>query len=98
MSNAVHNLDEGQAEYFEFILEGNGYLFRYPTTEEVRALKPVFSETVGENSEQEQLKALYKFITPKEGSPDIAKVMGKVNIKKQQRFAQMIASEFTGNV
>ena len=90
MTNNVHNLDE-QSEYFEFILSGNTYKFRYPTTEEIAEMKKLMD---GEKiDEQAQIDWFLQFV---EGKPSIADVFPGITIKQQQNFMNMIMTEFTG--
>ena len=91
MTNTVHNLDE-QSEYFEFILGGNKYTFRYPTTEEIADMKKLMeSENV---DEQAQIDWFLQFV---EGNPKLADVFPKITIKQQQNFLKMVMAEFTGD-
>lgn len=83
--NQIHNLDEDASEYFEFILKGNTYRMRYPTTEEI--------EKAGElKTDQEKTQWMYSFITS--DGPPIEEALKKTNIKAVRKFNEMVTTEF----
>lgn len=86
MSN--YNLDDEAGEdFFEFVLNGIQYRMRYPTTEEV--------EKQDKLSDSEKDKWSFSLITPvNDTDPSIEEALKQVNVKKVQRFTQMIRTEF----
>lgn len=86
-----YNLDE-QPESFEFVVGGNAYNFRYPTTEEMAE-----AQKLEDDAEKEaQVNWLFTFITPvKPEAPSIAEAMKKVSFKVVQAFNDMISEQFS---
>jgi hypothetical protein len=83
-----YNLDEQIEESFEFTLAGHNYQMKYPTTEEILAASKI-------KGEEAQMEWMYGFITSSdEAAPLIKDVLGKVNVKKLQRFNEMVKTEF----
>lgn len=83
------NLDtETDQEFFEFIVDGNNYRMRYPTTEEVEGAQKL-------KDDENKADWLYSFIQPvnKESQP-IKEVLKKKNIKFLKRFNEMVTTEF----
>jgi hypothetical protein len=83
-----YNLDADPQESFEFVLGGNTYKMRYPTTEEVQTAQSLKDAT-------KQLEWVYGFITPEnpEAQP-IEDALKTVNVKVLQKFNAMIKAEF----
>lgn len=83
-----YNLDEQTEESFDFTLGGHDYQMRYPTTEEILAATKI-------KGEEAQMEWMYSFISSAdEAAPAIKDVLGGVNVKKLQRFNQMVKTEF----
>ena len=96
MTNTLHNLDD-HSEYFEFILLGNTYKFRYPTTEEVVAFKKLVDSKKA--TDEEQLAWIFQFIKPEtDGAQSITEVATKMTVKQQRLFMEMVVSELTGTI
>lgn len=96
-----YNLDEQDAEYFEFTLSGFTYKMRYPTTEELEKVQKEFEKLQKDDTSQfsmdKELEVIYQYITsddPK--APPIQDALKKKSIKVFQRFANMVAEEFKG--
>lgn len=85
--NQIHNLDEDSAEYFEFILKGNSYRMRYPTTEEIEVASKL-------KTDEEKNKAVFDYITPVNDAPPIQDVLKQSNIKIYRKFNDMVKTEF----
>lgn len=82
----LHNLDEGITEYFEFILKGFTYRFKYPNTEELEELRKA--------KENEGNDILFGFITKvDEKTPDFKELQKKMTVVHWKRFRQMISKE-----
>lgn len=89
MSN-LHNLDDQVEDDFGFILNGHEYRMRYPTTEETVKAQDIEEDT------NKQLDWLYSFIKPvKPDSPPIKDALANVNVKKLQKFTQMVTTELS---
>lgn len=90
MANPVHNLDEAFAEYFEFILKGKKYKFRYMTTEEVEHLQSF------DKQEDKAQAYIYSFIEKVDAdAPDFAEVAKKMPIPQYKKFLKMITAEYS---
>lgn len=84
------NLDSELSEYFEFIVEGHTYRFRYPTIEEAEGLRDLGEE----GQEQKSMEKIFSFISKvEETAPDFATIYPKMIIPKQQRFVKMLTTE-----
>lgn len=82
------NLDSELSEYFDFIVEGYTYRFRYPTIEEANAFTDV------ESDDQKAMTLIFSFISKvDDASPDFKDIYPKMIIPKQQKFVQMLKSE-----
>ncbi|MCZ2140814.1 MAG: hypothetical protein LC096_05415 [Bacteroidia bacterium] len=91
--NQPYNLDTDVSEYFEFIIKGNTYQFRYPTTRELEEFNGI-----DEKSEDKTKEFLAKFISKvDEKSPDVVDLLNSVNIKYWVRFSNMVKTELTTN-
>lgn len=83
-----YNLDQDNAEYFEFIIKGNTYRMRYPTLNEMR-------EVAAEKDSAAQDTKIYGFIEAvTEGAPHIADVLGDIPINVVNRFNKLVKDEF----
>lgn len=83
----TYNLDENIAEYFEFIVGGNTYKMKYPTTDELEVIQKIKDQT-------KQGEAMLDFISVvTEGAPDILTAMKDKNVQVTKRFRDMIAAE-----
>lgn len=90
-----YNLDQqaGEAESFDFILGGNTYHFRYPTTEEVNELTKLKNPN-GTIDVDKMMKTIYTFITPATAeAPGIEGVVNSSNIRKFKEFQRMMLTE-----
>lgn len=90
-----YNLDnnDNESESFDFVLGGNTYSFRYPTTEEVTELTK-FKQPNGMPDVEKMMGYIYDFITPAtEGAPSIKDAMNKSRIQKFKAFQQMMIDE-----
>lgn len=86
----IHNLDEVQ-EYFEFIVGGHTYRFRFFNTEETEEMQKFV------NDDQKTKEFLFKFITKKdETSPDFSEVSKKMTVPQWIKFRKMLEVEFKG--
>lgn len=93
MIDKIHNLDEDVSEYFEFILFGKKYKFRYMTSDELTELKDI-GDKKG-SSEKEVLSYIYKFIGKgEEAAPDFVEVSSKMTIAHLKKFLIMVRTEF----
>jgi hypothetical protein len=87
IKNHVYNLDENIEEYFEFIILGHKYRFRYPSTEEMFELKDAKDETLFE-----------RFITKvEENSPEFSETSKKMISPHWLAFKEMIYQQIGGN-
>ena len=89
-----YNLDEGVSEYFEFILKGFTYRFRYPTTDELEGqdIKDI------KKDEESVKNVLFKFITkvdPK--APDFEEVSKKMTVPNWRNFRIMLVTEMSAD-
>lgn len=90
MSYISHNLDEDNAEFFEFILKGNTYRMRYPTPDELK-------EIAEEKDKSTQEKRIYSFIDPvTPDAPPLQETLNKTPINVVLRFNKMVTDEFMG--
>lgn len=87
--NPTYNLDEDAAEHFEFILQGNKYRMRYPTTEEIEQADKL-------ETDEQKNDVVYEYISPVDNAPPVREVLKKVNIKVVKKFNQMVRTEFGG--
>lgn len=86
-----YNLDDQATESFEFTLESHIYVMRYPTTEEILENQGLQDKKDGGKA---MLEWIYGYITPKDpSSPAFPETMKKVNVKKLQRFNEMLKTE-----
>jgi len=91
MSDNKHNLDEGNAEYFQFILKGNTYRMRYPTAQEIK-------DIAAEKDQAIQEQKIYSFIEAvTENAPEIKDVINQLPINVITRFNKMVMDEFVGS-
>jgi len=82
------NLDSELSEYFDFIVEGHTYRFRYPTIEEAGNLSNMAED------EEKTMAFIFSFINKvDDASPDFKDIYPKMIIPKQQKFVQMLKSE-----
>lgn len=82
------NLDSELSEYFDFIVEGYTYRFRYPTVEEAGLFANMTDD------EEKITDTIFSFISKVEDtSPDFKDIYPKMIIPKQQKFVQMLKSE-----
>lgn len=82
-----YNLDENIEEYFEFIVGGNTYKMKYPTTDELEVIQKIDDQT-------KQGEAMLGFISAvTEDAPDILEAMKDKNVQVTKRFRDMIATE-----
>ena len=89
--NQPYNLDSDVSEYFEFILKGNTYKFRYPTTREAFSAKKLT-----EASDDESKKFMVQFISKvDEKAPDFAELIEDINIVYWSRFIDMVTKELS---
>lgn len=90
-----YNLDtaDNQPESFDFILGGNTYHFRYPTTEEVAELAKL-RQADGTPDADQIMKAVYAFISPADQSaPSVEEALNKSRIQKFREFQHMMIVE-----
>lgn len=91
--NQPYDLDSGISEYFEFILKGNTYRFRYPTTREASEAKELENK-----SEKESKDFMIKFVTKvDEKSPDFGDIIDDLSVKYWSRFISMVTKELTSD-
>lgn len=89
MATQIHNLDEGISEYFEFILFGKKYRFRYMTSEEIEELR-----NIGDDGNKTQ-EYFYKFVSAiDDDAPKIQDVSKKMTVPHLLAFQKMIKQEF----
>jgi len=89
--NQPYNLDTDVSEYFEFILKGNTYRFRYPTTREAFEAKKLENAPL-----EESKKYLIQFISKvDEKSPDFQDVIDDVNVVYWSKFNDMVIRELS---
>lgn len=91
MADNVFNLDEGLVEYFEFIVCGHRYKFRYPNTEELDTLRSIGSD------EQKAKDFMFGFIDPIGDSPTFEEVQKKMLVTQWVKFREMIDTQMTKN-
>ncbi len=84
----THNLDENLGDSFEFILEGNKYSMRYPSSIELRKI-------LEEKDEKTLVDKLLGYITSGEGSPSFQEALDNSNVRKSKRFLKMVREELT---
>lgn len=83
-----YNLDDGISEYFEFILKGHTYQFKYLTTDEMQELMKV------EQSDEAIKNFFSRFITKTDpASPEFADIAGQMTIPQLVRFREMVTKE-----
>lgn len=88
----LHNLDEGIEEYFEFVIFGHNYKFRYMNTNEIQEL-----DKLKENPKKLE-EYFYNFIEPADDkAPDFKEIQKKMTIPHLLRFNKMVKAEFSGN-
>lgn len=89
--NKPYDLDDGVNEYFEFILKGHLYHFRYPSTDEI--------DEIAEIKTTKQMKeTLSKFITKgQEDAPEFTEITEQLTIPHWARFRDMIIKEMSLN-
>lgn len=88
----VHNISEGIKEYFQFIIKGHTYKFRYPNTEESAGFQNVDAKDMSKF-----VKFISKFISPEsKDAPAFTEVQKKMLIPEWTNFGNMIKAEFTG--
>ncbi len=86
----MYNLDTDVSEYFEFILKGNTYRFRYPTTRELTE----FSNLDEKDTDKKVKEFIGKYVTPVDDkSPEIVELLNSLNIKYWVKFSEMIKTE-----
>ena len=89
--NQPYNLDTDVSEYFEFILKGNTYRFRYPTTREAFEAKKLENAPL-----EESKKYLIQFISKVDDkSPDFQGVIDDVNVVYWSKFNDMVTRELS---
>lgn len=90
MSNKNYDLDSGVEEGFNFVLGGNTYFMRYPTTEEVEEMQK-------EKNPQKQAERMFEFAVPvDQDAPSLKEALKSKNVKVLKKFSEMIAVEFGG--
>lgn len=83
-----YNLDDGVNEYFEFIVKGNTYRFKYPTTEEMEGLRKI------EGDDEKATGFLLNFINKvDEKSPDFKDIQKQMTVAHWVKFREMITKE-----
>ena len=86
-----YDLDSGISEYFEFILKGNTYRFRYPTTRESFEAKKLTGV-----SDEESKAFMVKFVSKvDEKTPDFADIIEDLNVKYWAKFIDMVTKELS---
>src|SRR5437867_9010791 len=88
----VYNFDEGTTpEYFEFILGGQNYRVRYPTTEEIEKV----SDLIAEDKQNEIMDYIYSFIAPvNKEAPSIKDALKNKSILVRNKVQSAILKEF----
>ncbi len=87
----THNLNDNVNDSFEFELNANKYVMRYPTLEEIQKLQDIIKEYP--DDDQKVMEFIYGYITGPEGADDISKTLPKQNIRVIQNFNKMIKLE-----
>ena len=83
-----YNLDDGVVEYFEFIVKGHKYRFKYPTTEESAKFRGL------KDSVKAGKKIMAEFISKvDEGSPSFEEISKTMTVPYWRKFNEMIATE-----
>jgi len=91
--NQPYDLDSGISEYFEFILKGNIYRFRYPTTREA-----TLANELKDKSEKESKDFMIQFVTKvDEKTPNFEDIIDDLNVKYWAKFISMVTSELTSD-
>lgn len=103
--SSYKDLTDNVDESFDFVLRGNKYTMRYPTTEELDDIQRLSTEMDGVDTTtpegREKAKeindkladAMYQFITPVEHETSIREAMSKENVKVLRNFNTMIKTE-----
>ena len=86
----IHNLDE-VSQYFEFVVGGNTYHFRYMTVEEAEKMQEMSGD------EAKIRDYLYSFISKVDTTaPEFAEIAKKMITPQWIRFRTMVETEFKG--
>lgn len=89
-----YNLNDNVQESFEFTLNGHTYEMKYPTIEETEQFQAIFKKAQEQESSDEVMAEMYKFISSKdEKAPPIGEIMKKQNVKVLHNFTEMIKAE-----
>lgn len=91
MSTTPYNLDADQ-EYFEFVLKGHKYKFRYMTMEETQGMASIAGD---KDASQQVLEYLYQFISSDEpDAPDFKEASKNFLTTQWNKFFEMLGTEF----
>lgn len=94
--NQPYDLDSGISEYFEFILKGNTYRFRYPTTRELEEFTGL--DLRDEKSNNVAKDFLIKFVEKvNEKSPEFKDIIDDMSVKYWNRFNDMVKTELSSD-
>lgn len=87
MDAKVYNFDESLSEYFEFVIKGHRYKFKYPTVEEMK-------EGTSKPTNEETAEYFYNFITKiDDTSPNFTDVANQMTSPQLRMFTEMIKTE-----
>jgi hypothetical protein len=99
-----YNLDEQAAESFPFILGGNNYEMRYPTTEELQNVPTQVDTSAMSDAEKiaanrayndKMNEYFYEFISPVGEAPSIEDALKVANVLTLRHFAAMMKTELS---